>query len=238
MLLTLVDKLSHKEAVTKIYSDHRHLSGFSRRNIRRNLPSDNVTVPRRIRPSWPKNSTTEDEEASKLSIIRHEQNQNGGILQSNLKEDDLRKTTRLAPATQIGEENKIMQLSTQELAKSLDDVIPPNDEAKQSGFDDINEGTTNAESKVESTITSPIKQNKDSTDTTKKVLVSSISIPFEALRRDMEAVFRTTKGMGNIFFRASFDLQTDVSKIECCGITPQKDTTMISIGKGRILEET
>src|SRR5690348_11272218 len=54
--LTLVDNLPHKDAVTKIYNDHRHLSGFSKRNIRRNLPLDNETVPRRVRPSWPKNS--------------------------------------------------------------------------------------------------------------------------------------------------------------------------------------
>ena len=33
--LTLVDKLSHKETIAKIYNDHRELSGFSRRNIRR-----------------------------------------------------------------------------------------------------------------------------------------------------------------------------------------------------------
>jgi hypothetical protein len=47
--LTLVDKLSHKEAVTKIYNDHRHLSGFSKRNMRRNLPLENSSIPRRIR---------------------------------------------------------------------------------------------------------------------------------------------------------------------------------------------
>jgi alkylated DNA repair dioxygenase AlkB len=35
--LTLVEKLSHKEAVTKIYNDHKPLDGFSQRNIRRNL---------------------------------------------------------------------------------------------------------------------------------------------------------------------------------------------------------
>src|SRR5215831_19986565 len=61
--LTLVDKLSHKEATAKIYNDHRDLPGFSRRNIRRYLPLDNVTVQRRIRPSRPKNSTIESEEA-------------------------------------------------------------------------------------------------------------------------------------------------------------------------------
>ncbi|HXP52699.1 MAG TPA: hypothetical protein VN922_22280, partial [Bacteroidia bacterium] len=73
--LTLVDKLSHKEAMAKIYNDHRHLSGFSKRNIRRNLPLDNATIPRRIRPSWPKNSATECEEVSELSATVQEQDQ-------------------------------------------------------------------------------------------------------------------------------------------------------------------
>jgi hypothetical protein len=74
--LTLVDKLSHKEAVRKIYNDHRHLSGFSNRNIRRNLPLENSSVPRRIRPSWPKNSITKSDATSKLSVTIQEQNQN------------------------------------------------------------------------------------------------------------------------------------------------------------------
>jgi hypothetical protein len=74
--LTLVDKLSHKKAVAKIYNDHRHLSGFSKRNIRRNLPLENSSVPRRIRPSWPKNSITKSDDAPKLSVTIQEQNQN------------------------------------------------------------------------------------------------------------------------------------------------------------------
>ena len=81
--LTLVDKLSHKEATAKIYNDHRDLPGFSRRNIRRNLPLDNATVPRRIRPSRPKNSTIESEEAPELSGTIHEQNQNVQTIDSN-----------------------------------------------------------------------------------------------------------------------------------------------------------
>ena len=81
--LTLVDKLSHKEATAKIYNDHRDLPGFSRRNIRRYLPLDNATVPRRIRPSRPKNSTIESEEAPELSGTIHEQNQNVQTIASN-----------------------------------------------------------------------------------------------------------------------------------------------------------
>jgi hypothetical protein len=54
--LTLVDRLSHKEAEAKIYEDHKHLPGFSSRNIRRSLTSlDNPSIPHRkkIRPTWP-----------------------------------------------------------------------------------------------------------------------------------------------------------------------------------------
>jgi hypothetical protein len=53
--LTLVDKLSHKEAKAKIFKDHKHLPGFSSRNIRRSLTSlDNPSIPhRKIRPTWP-----------------------------------------------------------------------------------------------------------------------------------------------------------------------------------------
>ena len=72
--LTLVDGLNHKDAIEKIVADHQHLSGFSARNIRRHLPSDNPTVPKRIRPSWPKNSITETSNVSKLSGTEQENN--------------------------------------------------------------------------------------------------------------------------------------------------------------------
>jgi hypothetical protein len=67
--LTLVDGLTHKDSVAKIIADHQQLSGFSARNIRRYLPSDNPTVARRARPPWPKNSTTIIESLSQLSNI-------------------------------------------------------------------------------------------------------------------------------------------------------------------------
>jgi hypothetical protein len=73
--LTLVDKLPHKEAYNKIYDDHRCLSGFSTRNISRYLPSDNPSVPRRVRTSCPKNSYVETNEPAKLSITQQEQSQ-------------------------------------------------------------------------------------------------------------------------------------------------------------------
>src|SRR5262245_48136249 len=60
--LTLVDKLTHKEAKAKIYEDHKHLPGFSTRNIRRSITSlDNPNIPhRKIRPTWPNSGITEE----------------------------------------------------------------------------------------------------------------------------------------------------------------------------------
>ena len=85
-------------------------------------------------------------------------------------------------------------------------------------------------------IASQIKQNQDLTDTKKKVLVSYIPIHFETLREDMEAVFRITKGIGNIFLKVSVDLGKRVAEIEFCGITQQKDAAMTSTGKGVLRE--
>ena len=82
------------------------------------------------------------------------------------------------------------------------------------------------------------EQSADTNTTTDtKKLVSSISMPFEHLRRDMYAVSQRTNGMGNIFWKLSIDLATHVAKIEFCGITQQKDVTMTSTGKGILREE-
>jgi len=66
--LTLVDKLSHTQAVKKIHDDHSHLEGFSSRSIRRCLPPDNPAVPHRVRPTWPKKSITQLVNKQMLSI--------------------------------------------------------------------------------------------------------------------------------------------------------------------------
>lgn len=102
---------------------------------------------------------------------------------------------------------------------SSDGVNHPHDETNQNGFYDNNEGTTDAESKEEPTvtpslndgITSPSNKTEDLIDI-KKILVSHISMPFEDLRRDMAAVFQRTKGIGNIFVNVWVDLATLASR--------------------------
>ena len=73
--LTLVDRLSHKEAMLKIANDHKHLLGFSDRNVRRYLPSYNPNRPRRVRTRRPKNSGTISVDNPKLSVSEHKQNE-------------------------------------------------------------------------------------------------------------------------------------------------------------------
>lgn len=72
--LTLVDGLTHKNAFEKIVADHKHLSGFSERNIRRYLPTENPVVPKRVRSSCPKNRITETNDLSQLSEAEQENN--------------------------------------------------------------------------------------------------------------------------------------------------------------------
>ncbi|HEY9387193.1 MAG TPA: hypothetical protein VIP70_09135 [Nitrososphaeraceae archaeon] len=87
--LTLVDKLSHKEAKAKIYEDHKHLPGFSSRNIRRSLTSlDNPNISHRIRPHWPKSSSTATNNGSDLSTPKL--NPEKDIKPKTINDDDAR----------------------------------------------------------------------------------------------------------------------------------------------------
>ncbi len=84
--LTIGDKLSHKKAIAKIYEDHKHLQGFSQRNIRRSVMSlDNPNIPhrssRKIRPTWPNSKTLEasddasEQEKAEMCCISQTANQ-------------------------------------------------------------------------------------------------------------------------------------------------------------------
>jgi hypothetical protein len=73
--LTIVDRLSHKEAILKMANDHKLLPGFSDRNVRRYPPSHNPNIPHRIRTSRPKNSATKAVDNPKLSVSEHKQNE-------------------------------------------------------------------------------------------------------------------------------------------------------------------
>lgn len=74
--LTLVDNLSYKQSITKIREDHADIPGFSLRNISRNLPLDNPTVPRRVTPRCPNSSSTHTAVGEKLSTTELQEGTN------------------------------------------------------------------------------------------------------------------------------------------------------------------
>jgi hypothetical protein len=138
--------------------------------------------------------------------------------------------------TQDGKSVIINGTSSNTDTVSSDVINRLHEESNQNGF---------AQSKEESSITPslntsiafPIKQQtKVFTDTKKQVFVSHIPMPFVPLQRDMAAVFRITKGSGNIFWQVWVDLETSMVKVEFCGITEQKDVAMTSTGKGVLKE--
>ena len=73
--LTYCRQIIAKEAILKMANDHKHLPGFSDRNVRGYLPSHNPNIPHRVRTPRPKNSATNAVDNPKLSISEHKQNE-------------------------------------------------------------------------------------------------------------------------------------------------------------------
>jgi hypothetical protein len=122
--LTLVENFSHKDAVSKIQNDHKHLAGFSKRNISRNLPLDNPNVQRRVRPQWRKNSLTGANEPSKLSNTIHGQDENPKLFLIYDSADARKTDAKLAsePSGQSAECSGCIELSVEnrELKEALE----------------------------------------------------------------------------------------------------------------------
>jgi hypothetical protein len=121
--LTLVENFSHKDAVAKMQNDHKHLAGFSKRNISRSLPLDNPRVPRRVRPSWRKSSCTEANTPSKLcsTIQGQDENPKPSLTYDNAdaKKTDANLATK--PSAQSAECSSCIELSLEnrELKEAL-----------------------------------------------------------------------------------------------------------------------
>jgi hypothetical protein len=108
--LMIIDGLAHKEAVAKIHSDHNHLSGFTQRNIRRYLPGDNPSIPRRVRTSHPKNSITETAPQPYFSYTRHDEQRNLELL-SDKQNDRDNDFVRVSYDKTAGNRNTTMQIT-------------------------------------------------------------------------------------------------------------------------------
>ena len=113
--LTIVDRLSHKEAMLKIANDHKHLLGFSDRNVRRYLPSYNPNIPRRVRTPRPKNSATISVDNPKLSMSEHKQNE---LINAST-------STRIETSSSTDMDYDVTKISPLQLDKRGQIVSPP-----------------------------------------------------------------------------------------------------------------
>jgi hypothetical protein len=173
--LTIVDGLSHKEATSKIYEDHKHLQGFSQRNIRRSLmslnnPNISHRTRRKIRPIWPNSGsetpidTTKEEELSCRDQV----------------EDQLKKNP--AEETECSNCNLLL-LQTQKLNEEKSKVIE--------GYEQALQVIKEQEQRISEVQDSKSYSNRPVTNIDGvKVLEQEISLLYGPLQQAMASTFR------------------------------------------------
>ncbi|MGB8937149.1 MAG: hypothetical protein WCC17_18835, partial [Candidatus Nitrosopolaris sp.] len=204
--LTLVDGLTHKEALAKIHNDHNHLPGFTERNIRRYLPANNPNIPKRVRTSRPKNSITESSERTFFSDTKHNDDPNidhkfGRQSISNIVVDDI---------------------STDKLSETPDKIIQIEDATRRhvkSGLGEFSENQKLEEAQKETTtlptsnttltaasylLSSNISNKADLEDG--KILNLEVSLPSRDMQRYITALRK--KGKNEVWLTITINSST------------------------------
>ena len=96
-------------------TDHKHLPGFSDRNVRRYLPSHNPNIPHRVRTPRPKNSATISVDNPKLSMSEHKQNE---LINAST-------STRIETSSSTDMDYDVTKISPLQLDKRGQIVSPP-----------------------------------------------------------------------------------------------------------------
>jgi len=179
--LTMKNGLSHKEALNKIYEDHKHLHGFSHRNIRRSLMTvDNPNVPhrtrRKIRTSWP---NIVDSGASIDSDNRDNTELSSKSLQADKKYELEIDRTRRADCSNCS----ILIQQTQKLEKEKSKVIEGFEQALQ-----IVEKQEKLISEIQGA--KPHSNQPVSNNDSSKVLEQKIALLYDPLQQAMASTFK------------------------------------------------
>lgn len=175
--LTMEDNLSHKEALSKIYEDHKHLQGFSQRNIRRSLMLlDNPNIPHRtsqkIRPSWPNSINA----GASLDVNEEETNKSLVADQNPELELDLTRKTECSNCS-------VLLLQSQKLEKERSKVVENYEQALQI----IKE----QEQRISEVLDSKSYSNQSVTNNGGvKVLEQEISLLYGPLQHAMASAFK------------------------------------------------
>lgn len=179
--LTIKDGLSHKEASSKIFEDHKHLHGFSQRNIRRSLMSiDNPNIPhrtsRKIRPSWPNSVDSRasfdinDRDNAILSSKSLPADQNHEL------ETDLTRKTECSNCSVLLQQTQKLEKEKSKIAEGYEQALQiiKEQEKRISGIPDAE------------TFNNQLPANNDST----KVLEQEIALLYDPLQQAMASTFK------------------------------------------------
>jgi len=184
--LTLVDGLTHKEAVAKIHNDHSHLDGFTERNIRRYLPADNPNLPRRVRTSCPKNSITVRSIKKPFSdAAEQEVKSASGEEDSNHKVDNMQTSVNIKA-----------RCGSDQAEHDIDDILQDTQHAAND--------KQMAENETENLTNQVQEESKETAE--RQIIEFDFSIPFEDLRSVMEELFMMTKGFGKVLFHGTLNM--------------------------------
>jgi hypothetical protein len=179
--LTIKDGLSHKEASSKIFEDHKHLHGFSQRNIRRSLMSiDNPNIPhrtgRKIRPTWPNSVDSRasfdinDRDNAILSSKSLPADQNHEL------ETDLTRKTECSNCSVLLQQTQKLEKEKSKIAEGYEQALQiiKEQEKRISGIPDAE------------TFNNQLPANNDST----KVLEQEIALLYDPLQQAMASTFK------------------------------------------------
>jgi hypothetical protein len=185
--LTLVDNLSHNDAIKKIHDDHIHLEGFSPRSIRRYLPANNPLVPRRVRPPRPKKSMTHTDKVEKLSTFEQDEENIEYADQSMTSSRFLNKSEARVIETENLDVHDIQRIKDEkeELAKRVTILQDVHTQDKAT-IKDLNNRISNVSSVTAEEVVSRMNASADNVDFEFSLLIEEIQQHISLIANDGE----------------------------------------------------
>lgn len=200
--LTIVDKLSHNQAIKKIHDDHNHIHGFSPRSIRRYLPADNPAVPRRIRPSWHKKSITWDSKEKKLSYTEQIEGKTQKESQPTISPESSSLNKSGASLTENDDSHtERINEQKQELIERVTKLEQLNDKYKES-IKDLNNVISNS-----SFVTA--EQIICETDANEENIVFEFSLRTEVIRLYLDSIDNGKEPIGRLWLNGTLNKNAD-----------------------------
>ena len=174
----------HKQAIKKIINDHADIQGFSRRNITRYLPSDNPSVPRRVKPSWPKKSITHNESKEKSSVNKQYEDDLNGKVDKSIARPSALDTVETSITSNVNIEEVLTK--EDEKQESVSGVTHLQEIPDQHKIKDLNNMISNASSVTAEEVVSAMNTSVDNVDFEFSLYIEEIQQHLSLMASDYE----------------------------------------------------